>query len=94
MKKEMIHEQMQYTDSGRITFNEPVGRHNDLVHGWELSLKAVMEFQEKNLGYERRKPENSEYSNIMEDIYRDYPTEETVLDELYDREAPAISLQE
>ena len=94
LKKEMIHEQMQYTDSGRITFNEPAGRHNDLVHGWELSLKAVMEFQEKNLGYERRNPENAEYSNIMEDIYKDYPTEELMLDEVFDRSAPSIAMKE
>lgn len=74
LKKEMIHEQVEYTANGRITFNEPPGRHNDLVHGWELSLKGVMEFQQKNLGYELRKPEHSEYAHSMDDIYKDYPT--------------------
>jgi len=70
----MVHEQVEYTPSGRITFNEPVGKHNDLVHGWELSLKGVMEFQQKNLGYELRNPQQSEFAHSMDDIYKDYPT--------------------
>jgi hypothetical protein len=86
LKKEMIHEQVQYTSTGKITFNEPVGKHNDLVHGWELSLQAVMKFQERNLGYEKRSPEKStEYSNTIEDIYKDYPMEETLSDAVYDK---------
>ena len=90
LKKEMLHEQMEYTPSGKITFNEPVGRHNDLVHGWELSLKAVMEFQQKNLGYEKRKPEHNEYSNIVDEIYKDYPTEEIISDKIYDQNPGGI----
>ncbi len=74
LKKEMVHEQVEYTNNGRITFNEPSNKHNDLVHGWELSLKGVMEFQQKNLGYELRKPQHQEYANSMQDIYKDYPT--------------------
>ena len=73
MRKEMLHEQVQYTQSGRITFNEPAGKHNDLVHGWELSLKGVMEFQQKNLGYELRQPKHQEFANSMSEIYSDYP---------------------
>jgi hypothetical protein len=91
LKKEMIHEQVQYTPTGKITFNEPVGKHNDLVHGWELSLKGVMEYQEKNLGYEKRNPEHNEYSNITDDIYKDYPTEETFSDEIFDRNVGGAS---
>lgn len=87
LKKEMIHEQVQYTQTGRLTFNEPIGKHNDLVHGWELSLKGVMEFQEKNLGYELRKPENPAYATITDEIYADYEEEETVPDEIYEKGA-------
>jgi len=72
LKKEMIHEQVQYTNTGRITFNEPPNKHNDLVHGWELSLKGVMEFQQKNLGYELRNPNNPEYLSILNEMYADY----------------------
>jgi len=86
LKKELVHEQVQYTQSGRITFNEPAGKHNDLVHGWELSLKGVMEFQQKNLGYELRRPEHQEFANSMQDIYKDYPTDEdTGSDDVMDR---------
>jgi hypothetical protein len=91
LKKEMIHEQVQYTPTGKITFNEPAGKHNDLVHGWELSLKAVMDFQQKNLGYEKRNPKQSEYSNVVDDIYKDYPTEETVSDQVFDRSVGSAS---
>ena len=50
---EMKHEQVTYTDSGRITFKHPINKHNDLVHGWELSLDAVMQYQQKQIGYEK-----------------------------------------
>ena len=84
LKKEMIHEQVEYTPTGRITFNEPVGKHNDLVHGWELSLRAVMKFQEKNLGYELRNPNREGFSSILDEIYKDYDTEETISEAVYD----------
>ncbi len=86
LKKEMMHEQVDYTaKSGRITFSKPPGKHNDLVHGWELSLDSVMTFQEKNLGYEKRKIENQIFQTQHEKIYEDYPTEDYVEDEIFDR---------
>jgi hypothetical protein len=51
LQREMLHEQVKYTDNGRVTFTHPVGKHNDMVHGWEMSLYSVMEFQKKNLGF-------------------------------------------
>jgi len=54
LKKEMMHEQVIETNNNRISFTHPVGKHNDLVHGWEMSLNSVMEFQQKNLGFEKR----------------------------------------
>jgi hypothetical protein len=50
-----------------------------------------MEYQEKNLGYEKRNPEHNEYSNITDDIYKDYPTEETFSDEIFDRNVGGAS---
>jgi len=48
LKTQMMHEQLKLTPSGRTTFDHPTGKKNDNVHGWELSLKAVMDYQ-KNL---------------------------------------------
>lgn len=85
LKKEMMHEMVDYTANERVTFKHPVGKHNDLVHGWELSLDAVMEFQQKNLGYEKRRIDNSVFKQQHEDIYKDYPTEEYEETEIFDR---------
>jgi hypothetical protein len=76
LKREMMYELAEYTKSGRITFNHPIGKHNDLVHGWELSLSAVMDFQKKNLGYEKRAINSPEYDTILNEIYKDYPKPE------------------
>lgn len=83
LKKEMLHEQVSYTDTGSITFSHPSGKHNDLVHGWELSLDAVMKFQEKNLGYALRRVENPQWMTKLEETYKDYPTEEYVEDDIF-----------
>ncbi|KKN76198.1 hypothetical protein LCGC14_0372240 [marine sediment metagenome] len=72
LKKEMMHELVTSTDSGRISFGHPAGKHNDLVHGWELSLDAVMEFQQKNLGYEKRKNDQKAFDTIQDTMYDDY----------------------
>lgn len=78
LKKEMLHEQVKYTSNERVTFDHPIGKHNDMVHGWELSLDAVMEFQQRNLGYEKQKPEKSEFKTLNDETYKDYPTEENL----------------
>ena len=88
LKKEMMHEQVQFTASGRVSFDHPIGKHNDLVHGWELSLKAVMEFQQKNLGYQKRQPKPAPFQTVDEDIYKDYPTEEITSNAIYDQDTP------
>jgi disulfide oxidoreductase YuzD len=94
LKKEMLHEQVKWTENERVTFNHPIGKHNDLVHGWELSLEAVMEFQQKNLGYEKRKIENQYFKQQYDEIYQDYPTEESASEEIYDRQlGSAFSLK-
>jgi len=69
LKKEMMHELVTKTDNGRISFGHPSGKHNDMVHGWELSLDAVMEFQQKNLGYEKRRNEQKAFDTVQEKIY-------------------------
>ncbi len=80
-----MHEQVEHTKNDRVTFNHPIGKHNDTVHGWELSLDAVMEFQQKNLGYQKRQINEEAFRATHEDIYKDYPEEEYVEDEIYDR---------
>lgn len=81
----MLHEQVKYTNNDRVTFDHPAGKHNDMVHGWELSLEAVMEFQKRNLGYEKQKPEKPKFKMQTDDIYKDYPTEETLENETFDQ---------
>lgn len=85
LKKEMLHEQVKYTNNDRVTFDHPAGKHNDLVHGWELSLDAVMEFQQRNLGYEKQRPEKSKFQMQTDETYEDYPTEETLENETFDQ---------
>ena len=89
LQKEMKHEQVDFTDSGRVTFKHPIGKHNDLVHGWELSLAAVMEYQEKNLGYEKRKNKNQlvtdQMKNDIEEIEELDEFEKTFVGSIYDR---------
>lgn len=92
LKKEMLHEQVEHTPSGRITFNHPIGKHNDIVHGWELSLEAVMEFQQRNLGYQKRRTEEEAFQMTHADIYADYPTEEIEEDEVFDRVGKSFAL--
>jgi hypothetical protein len=86
LKSEMMHEQVQFTSSGRVSFDHPVGKHNDLVHGWELSLKGVMQYQEKNLGYEKTAPKQQPFETIQDDMYKDYSMEEAVSGEIYDED--------
>ncbi len=76
LKSEMMKEQFKTTATGRVTFEHPIGKHNDMVHGWELSLDAVMEFQQKNFGYEKRRVESQVFKSKMEEIYDDYPDAE------------------
>jgi len=100
LQKEMKHEQVEYTDSGRITFKHPVGKHNDLVHGWELSLDAVMEYQEKNLGYEKRRNKNKlvddQMKNDIEEIDELDEFDKTLVGSIYDRKdsSSAFSMPE
>lgn len=88
LKKEMMHEQQKATETGRVTFSHPLGKHNDLVHAWEMSLNSVMEFQKKNLGFEKRQNENPMYQDILSNIYKKYKTsdQDAVADvPIYDR---------
>lgn len=100
LHKEMKHEQVEFTDSGRVTFKHPIGKHNDLVHGWELSLDAVMEYMEKNLGYEKRKNLNKlvddQLNNDIEEVDGLDDFEKTMVGNIYDQlhSNSAFSLQE
>lgn len=73
LQKEMMMEQVKFTETDRVTFSHPVGKHNDLVHGWEMSLNSVMTFQKKNLGFERRGIDNPLYNDMLNNIYKSYP---------------------
>jgi hypothetical protein len=50
LKEEMMREMITSTASDRISFDHPPNKNNDSVHSWELSLKAVMEYQKNRLG--------------------------------------------
>ena len=76
LRKEMMHEQVKFTETDRVTFSHPVGKHNDLVHAWEMSLNSVMEFQKKNLGFQKRGVDNELFMDMLANIYKDYPSEE------------------
>jgi len=73
LKSEMMMEQFKTTATGRVTFEHPVGKHNDMVHGWELSLDAVMTFQQKNFGYQKKRIDSQVFKSKLEEIYDDYP---------------------
>lgn len=87
LKKEMMHEQQKSTETGRVTFSHPIGKHNDLVHAWEMSLNSVMTYQKKNLGFEKRGVDNPEYADVLASIYKNYKSSTDVNDEVpvYDR---------
>jgi len=86
LKTEMLHEQVKYTRNQRVTFDAPIGKHNDLVHGWEMSLNSVMKFQERNLGFEKRQTAEGIAETIYDKIYAGYDSEEHESDAIYDRE--------
>ena len=50
LKEEALREMAVLTESDRISFQHPLGKNNDMVHAWEMSLKGVMEYQKKNFG--------------------------------------------
>lgn len=50
LKDEALREMAILTESDRISFEHPLGKHNDMVHAWEMSLKGVMEYQKNNFG--------------------------------------------
>ncbi len=54
-------ERVEYTQDNRLKFVHPPGKHNDLNRAWEMSLKAVKDFQLGKVG------------NIESDTYDDYP---------------------
>lgn len=82
LKAEMMREIATYTKNERITFDHPIGKHNDLVHGWEMSLNSVMTYQQNLLGNQRREATNPEYDTISQ-IYKEY-AEQNKGDELAD----------
>lgn len=51
LKQQMLRELTKLTKSGRITFDHPQGKKNDNVHGWELSLKGVMDYQKNKFEF-------------------------------------------
>ncbi len=45
LETEMLHEMTKMTSAGRLSFDSPSGKHNDMVHAWEMSLVEVIEYQ-------------------------------------------------
>ena len=50
LKDEALREMAVLTESDRISFEHPLGKHNDMIHAEEMSLKGVMEYQKGNFG--------------------------------------------
>lgn len=50
LKDEALREMAVLTESDRISFEHPLGKHNDMIHAQEMSLKGVMEYQKNNFG--------------------------------------------
>lgn len=67
LKEQMLRELTKLTPSGRITFDHPSGRKNDNVHGWELSLKGVMDYQKGRFEYDERNILDVDTESIYED---------------------------
>ena len=66
LKVQNVRERVEYTRDNRLKFTHPPGQHNDLNRAWEMSLKAVKDYQLGHVGNVVIDPE----------IYEDYPTEE------------------
>ena len=64
LKVQTLHERVEWTQDGRPKFTHPPGKHNDLNRAWEMSLKAVRDFQLGRVG------------NMDDTIYKDYDAEE------------------
>ena len=66
LQQQCLHERVEYTMTDQLKFSHPPGKHNDLNRAWEMSLKAVKDYQLGKVG------------DITSDLYKDYPTEEVV----------------
>ena len=49
LKRQTLHERVEYSPTGAPTFTHPRGRHNDLNRAWEMSLRGVRSFQKGRL---------------------------------------------
>lgn len=85
LKKEMMREIVTFTDTDRVTSKHPLGKHNDLVHGWEMSLQAVMEYQAPLLGVQKMEPTNEEFNETMQKIHEEEPEDDEYDVPVYDR---------
>ena len=73
LQLQTLHERVEWTADQQVKFTHPPGAHNDLNRAWEMSLKAVRDFQLGRVG------------TAEKNIYQDYPDEEEKdLDERYD----------
>ena len=66
LQLQTLHERVEWTADERVKFTHPPGKHNDLNRAWEMSLKAVRDFQMGRIGTNEKA------------IYSDYNEEEDV----------------
>ena len=50
LQVQALHERIIWTEDNRPKFTHPPGKHNDLDRAWEMSLKAVRDFQLGRIG--------------------------------------------
>ena len=66
LKVQTLHERVEWTADGRPKFTHPPNKHNDLNRAWEMSLKAVRDFQLGKVG------------NMDDTMYKGYDAEEII----------------
>lgn len=80
LKEEALREVAKLTNNDRITFDHPAGMHNDLVHAWEMSLKAVLEYQKsRGMGFGNQ---SLHTAGITEDVYYTMIPESSELEQI------------
>jgi len=65
--EQLKHEEMNLTPSGRESFDHPIGRHNDMGIGWELSIHGCIQ-----LGLKVDLPGNHVGSQVVEESEINY----------------------
>ena len=81
LKTQIMMERVEWTQDQRPKFTHPPGKHNDLERAWEMSLKAVRDYQMGRVG------------TSHDTTYDDYPTKEIIDDYENELEGTSFALK-